>query len=440
MATLNGTSGNDSLTGTAGDDSLSGLEDDDSLEGGDGDDSLYGGAGEDYLSGGAGDDTYVMKANDWDDISDSGGVDTIVAVDRSGGITDGLENLILRSETGKVWPGGVLDFIKGNGNDLDNVIRNERQHGAPTWINGKGGDDTLIGNSHGEYFVLGGDAYESSGHFLDDDYGHDYVNGRGGFDTLLVGPQSAALVDFRTGTVTGGGKDGAGSATFINIEGAFGQAFNDYFIADDEGRHLNGGKGDDTLVGGAGGDTLSGDGLLTPMSPPNRIVGNDYLQGGGGGDNLAGGYGSDTVKGGTGNDTVSGGGDTDYVLGGSGNDVVVWSEGDLLNGGAGTDRLGVVSQDVDLTAVANDKLIDIEVVDMSYRNNDGFRYGNKLALNKADVLDMSSTTDTLKVLGEQGDSVNIVGSFRDLGVSGKYHHYKLGAATLLVDTDITDVH
>ncbi len=52
---------------------------------------------------------------------------------------------------------------------------------------------------------------------------------------------------------------------------------------------------------------------------------------------------------------------------------------------------------------------------------------------------MSSTSDTLKVLGEAGDSVNIVGNFRDLGVSGHYHRYKLGAAMLLVDTDIADV-
>jgi hypothetical protein len=52
---------------------------------------------------------------------------------------------------------------------------------------------------------------------------------------------------------------------------------------------------------------------------------------------------------------------------------------------------------------------------------------------------MSSTSDTLKVLGEAGDSVNIVGNFRDLGVSGHYHRYKVGAGLLLVDTDIADV-
>ena len=47
--------------------------------------------------------------------------------------------------------------------------------------------------------------------------------------------------------------------------------------------------------------------------------------------------------------------------------------------------------------------------------------------------------DTLRVLGNAGDSVNIVGSFVDQGVSGGYHRYQVGAALLLVDTDITDV-
>jgi hypothetical protein len=43
------------------------------------------------------------------------------------------------------------------------------------------------------------------------------------------------------------------------------------------------------------------------------------------------------------------------------------------------------------------------------------------------------------VFGALGDSVNIVGPYRDLGVAGNFHRYKLGDAMLLVDTDIKDV-
>jgi hypothetical protein len=43
------------------------------------------------------------------------------------------------------------------------------------------------------------------------------------------------------------------------------------------------------------------------------------------------------------------------------------------------------------------------------------------------------------VPGNAGDSVDIVDSFTDQGVAGGYHSYRVGAATLLVDTDITNV-
>jgi hypothetical protein len=60
-------------------------------------------------------------------------------------------------------------------------------------------------------------------------------------------------------------------------------------------------------------------------------------------------------------------------------------------------------------------------------------------LSGSDVLAMSSRTGTLKILGNSTDAIDIMGSFTDEGVSGGFHRYSVGSATLLVDTDITDV-
>ena len=90
MATITGTSGNDSLTGTSGNDTISGFggndmllgaAGNDSLRGNDGTDWLEGGAGSDNLGGGGGQDSFVFReagsanadvlsdyASNWDNI------------------------------------------------------------------------------------------------------------------------------------------------------------------------------------------------------------------------------------------------------------------------------------------------------------------------------------------------------------------------------------
>ena len=56
MATITGSSENDTLTGTAGNDIINSGNGDDSVNGGGGNDSLNGGAGDDILDGGSGSD------------------------------------------------------------------------------------------------------------------------------------------------------------------------------------------------------------------------------------------------------------------------------------------------------------------------------------------------------------------------------------------------
>ncbi|BBD67879.1 hypothetical protein NIES4072_48200 [Nostoc commune NIES-4072] len=70
MATIYGTSGNNSLTGTQGNDQIYGYGGADTLRGGLGNDYLEGGGDNDYLTGGSGRDTFVLNYS-------GGGIDTI---------------------------------------------------------------------------------------------------------------------------------------------------------------------------------------------------------------------------------------------------------------------------------------------------------------------------------------------------------------------------
>ena len=114
-----------------------------------------------------------------------------------------------------------------------------------------------------------------------------------------------------------------------------GSSQDDVLIANDQGSTLDGGWGNDVLIGGAGDDTLSDSGWS----------GNDILIGGAGNDTLDAGNGNDILQGGTGNDVLSGGyGNDTYLYNrGDGADSIVnsnrryWSDGeiDTLQFGAG---------------------------------------------------------------------------------------------------------
>jgi Ca2+-binding RTX toxin-like protein len=69
---------------------------------------------------------------------------------------------------------------------------------------------------------------------------------------------------------------------------------------------VDGGSGEDTLLGGAGRETLSGG------------TNNDMIDGGGGDDSLSGSAGTDVLDGGDGNDTIRPGADADIIDGGAG--------------------------------------------------------------------------------------------------------------------------
>lgn len=156
----------------------------------------------------------------------------------------------------------------------------------------------------------------------------------------------------------------------------------------------------DTITGSAGNDTLLGYG------------GKDRINGGGGADNLNGGEGSDQVK------------------GGAGNDKITWGSGDAVDGGAGTDTLKIKSGDLSLVPLTN-KVLGIEHVDLRGGAS------STLTLNRADVLEMSSTTNNIRIFGDAADRVDIVGKFTPGTPVAGFTTYDLGRGALLtIETDV----
>jgi Ca2+-binding RTX toxin-like protein len=103
---------------------------------------------------------------------------------------------------------------------------------------------------------------------------------------------------------------------------------------------LNGGLGDDVLLGEAG---------------------DDVFYAGAGNDLISGGEGTDSVSGEEGNDVIAGGADGDYLYGGTGDDVI--------NGDAGNDVLvGEADHDTLLGGAGNDRLV-------GGTGNDVYRFG-----------------------------------------------------------------
>ena len=203
-----------------------------------------------------------------------------------------------------------------------------------------------------------------------------------------------------------------------------GTAGKDFMVLRGGADTADGGLANDTLRGGTGDDSLLGG------------DGNDRLEGSDGNDVLDGGMGNDNLIAGIGNDTMDGGAGTDTLTGGDGADLMVWGAGDVLNGGAGVDKVKIVDASVDLsnnTANPNTKLVSIEQFDLT----DG---DHTLKLSRLDVLAMSPT-DSIRIFGDAGDTVEIVGA-QSAGtpVTGGFLRYKIGAtgtATFTIDADIT---
>lgn len=197
---------------------------------------------------------------------------------------------------------------------------------------------------------------------------------------------------------------------------------------------LDGGGGDDDIMGLAGDDTISagasndtvdgGDGhdSINGDDDDDEIsggLGNDFLAGDGGHDTISGGEGYDTIRGFTGHDYIDGGDQKDIILGDNGDDTLFGGHGnDAIRGGNGHDSIE--------GGIGNDRLFGGNSGDDTIFGGEGrdpIRAGNH-----HDLLDGGAGNDTMiggagfdTLIGGAGDDV-MVGSFNaDRFVFADFH-------------------
>jgi Ca2+-binding RTX toxin-like protein len=388
--TFEGGPGNDVVFGGRGNDRLSGGEGDDRLYGGIGDDLLRGGPGEDLLSGGFGFDSidgeagndYVRSDATIDEVADGGGgSDTLsYATGVTPGFTRGTgiagfppsggeRGLYLDLATG-VGDNGVAPA--GGGVDEIEAGSFETVIGTPfsDYIAGSGADETIYGGG-GADAILGGAGNDTlhggaDGDYLDGGPGEDDVDAGPGDGGSAIGLRDASAVSVgfeapeEPGLVqlylTGSGADDEVTASYSPGPPASVSFELDSVASFDQ---TPGGCEAPTpgrlvcalaapldalvLAGMAGDDVLTATGF--PMSTSAVVLG------GAGDDSLGGGdIGEDVLVDGPGEDVLSALGGDDALLnnagldeldGGAGNDLLLSDsicDGDVLNGGAGSDR------------------------------------------------------------------------------------------------------
>ncbi|MDB5351277.1 MAG: cya 2 [Planctomycetota bacterium] len=180
------------------------------------------------------------------------------------------------------------------------------------------------------------------------------------------------------------------------------------------------------IIGGRGDDRLA---ATDDVALPLRIEGgegNDQLVGANGADTILGGPGNDLVSGGAGDDSLDGGTDNDTVMAGSGNDTLVGGTGnDLLDAATGagaTDRDSLVGGDGDDTlsgspgndsldgGYGRDNLQGNDGADLLTGGPDDVGVGN--VASESDQLDGGAGNDTVR--GGAGEDYMIGGAGNDL--------------------------
>jgi Ca2+-binding RTX toxin-like protein len=268
--TLNGSSGEDEINGLAGADTLNGNGGNDIIDGGANNDTLSGNAGSDYLKGGTGSDTYIYTQGDGEDI---------ILEDDEGSDTD------------------TISFAAGI--DIGDLTF--------TRISNTG---LLIEIDNGTY--TGSITIENQFNFS---------SGKGNVERLLFSDTSTYNLEAAAYTLTGT----SGNDTLYGIVAG------------------KGGTGVDTIYGGDGNDTIKGYGPNETDNNANTLYGeggNDDIDGGNAVDTIYGGDGNDVISGNGGNDLLDDGAGNDLVNGGTGNDTYYYTSGnDVYNETSGTESI-----------------------------------------------------------------------------------------------------
>ncbi|GAA0745885.1 hypothetical protein GCM10009107_12770 [Ideonella azotifigens] len=440
------TSAMEILDGGWGDDHIFGYGGADSLIGDEGNDYLDGGDGEDVLDGGAGNDT-LMDYDGGDLFRGGTGNDSIYALGSSSymfNLGDGNDTIGVGGTLPPVRdaPFSTLNFGSGIATSDISLSRSYRQYYDPDkdeWINGP--IDLLI-----KIIPSGDSILVQNFSWNNDPFG-------------VVTPQNPLQeIDFADGTIWS-------LAQICDLITA-GTVGDDYIDGFSRPTIINGGLGNDTLVGhssiggdtlasGDGDDFLQGNGLLHGDAGNDSLGGGGYLYGDAGNDYLSNyspesGYISATLDGGDGDDsfeirgvpcTVIGGGGDDwlqaagsvYTEGGTGEDTIFASNEQIIgfrrgdgadlimydgfSGSAGPaifDILGISASDVKIRLAGTDDLVldfgglDRITIDSYFDANQSASYGIEIDGAEVQLLSsliISGTFGADSMVGTAGDDV-----------------------------------
>src|SRR6266849_5786043 len=336
------------IDGGAGNDTIIGGDGNDTLIGGDGNDVIIGGRGNDTAQLGACDDTFIWNPGDGSDVVEG---------------QDGTDTLVF------------------NGSNVSEKISISANHGRVSLVRDVGNVTMdLNGVEHIQLNALG----------AADNITVNDLSGTGVTQVAidLASPPGSGVGDLAADSVTVNATKGD---DVIAVQGQGGSLT---VAGLSEVVTISGSEATDalTVAGGNGNDTLSAATMLA-----NTVL---TLDGGAGNDTIIGSQGADLLLGGDGNDVVSGGRGNDTALLGNGNDTIVWNPGDgsdIVEGQAGTDTLvfngANINENMDISANGQRVRLFRDVANITM-DLDGVEHIQVNALGGADTITVNDLTGT----------------------------------------------
>jgi len=306
---------------------------------------------------------------------------------------------------------------------------------------------TLLGAARGDG---SGDAVTSAGDVNGDGFDDLLIgapmadpNGRSSGTSYLVfgGRSNLSALDAKTNN---GGSAGDGRINLIDLDGANSIAINGVASIDFSGiavsgaGDLNGDGFSDIFIGAPRADSVgpfSNAGAGYVLFGGNLAVSVATQVGTSSADTIIGTATADVLIGGRGPDLLSGNGGNDVLSGGEGNDILTVSTPGFSRvvGGNGRDTVSLDSSGTtfDLTTISDNRIVDVEAIDIRGTGD------NALTLDFQEVINISSSSNTLAIRQDSGDTINIGGGWvqtsRRTVESVAYEVFTQGVAELLIE-------
>ncbi|RAU20126.1 hypothetical protein CU669_20070, partial [Paramagnetospirillum kuznetsovii] len=427
------------------------------------------------LIGSPGSDTYVMPASQTGTLTlqDSGGTNVlnVASIPQSGvfGVKQvGSDaQVILGSSAG----GGTLvikDQFAGTGAGIDHLVTGSSNPNTTiigavagaTTLTGSSGEDVFASNSAVTTMISGGG--EDSFFIANADQ---VVVG----DATSGGDVNFAFADSAVTATSAVANFGGHVTTLSNINHLVGSTFGDTLTGDLSGMVLEGGAGNNSLIGAASGVTAgyqhAGAGIIANLSGTSLSVGTNtvaagtVLNGSGGTDTLSGiqsirgsmfddvikggDSGTYTLDGGLGNDTLIGGNaDTQFRVSHSGNNTVTGGTGDNtlsytdFTGGTVTDSAFAHVTNVEkLTLSSNGTATAASVVFGTNSDNADLSILDAQGFGAAVTLDAHSRSGAITLRGGSGNDTLTGGS----GINSLFEQTSGATATITVSGSTTTI-